>query len=100
MPFYSYEINKISLILFVDEVSFTKSGNNNRMYAILCQIAELPEIVRSAYRNIVPLVFFDGPQSNFNSLFRNFLTQLNFYTCQKFKTKSKENSRIYRRRSG
>ncbi|CAF0951785.1 unnamed protein product [Brachionus calyciflorus] len=32
MPFYGNEKNYISLILFVDEVSFSKSTNNNRIY--------------------------------------------------------------------
>lgn len=79
MPFYDDQNNKISLIFFVDEVSFSKSSNNNKMYAVICQIAELPEIVRSAYRNIIPMIFFVGPHPNFNSLFRNYLQQLDLY---------------------
>lgn len=79
MPFYGKQKNNISLVLFVDEVSFSKSTNNNRMYAIICQIAELPELVRSNYKNIIPLLFFVGSQPNFNILFRNYLKNLNSF---------------------
>ena len=98
MPFYGNKENFISLILFVDEVTFSKSSNNNRIYAILCQIAELPEIVRYSYKNIIPLLFFVGSHSNFNILFRKYNTQLEFYLNEKniLNINSKEyNIRIY-----
>ena len=46
------------------------------MYAILCQIAELPPKIRSSYKNIVPLMFIVGNCPNFNIIFETFLQKL------------------------
>lgn len=74
--FYGNKNGYISLIIFVDEVSFSKSSNLHKMYAILCQIAELPPNLRSSYKNIIPLAFIVGNCPDFNIVFQDFLTEL------------------------
>ncbi|CAF1009670.1 unnamed protein product, partial [Brachionus calyciflorus] len=66
------EEKKISIILFTDDVQFSKSSNK-KVYAILGQIFELPPKIRFSMNNIISFLFFIGPKPNFNILFNEYL---------------------------
>lgn len=50
---YKYEEDKISLILFTDAVTYTKSVSNKSMWACFSCIAELPPALRFSSENIL-----------------------------------------------
>lgn len=69
---YLEEDNTVSLILFIDGVTYTKSVSN-QMWAIFSGLVELPSILRSAYENIIFHSLWSGPDLDFNK----FLTEFN-----------------------
>jgi hypothetical protein len=63
---YIFEENKISLLLFTDEVSYMKSSNH-KMWAVFSSIVELPPIIRNNSDNII----FHSLLQPFNQLCNN-----------------------------
>lgn len=62
---YKLEENTITLILFVDAVTYTKSVANS-MWAMFSEIVELPPILRTSYENIIFHSLWSGDLNDFN----------------------------------
>ena len=63
-------INSVSLILFVDEASFSKSSVGNKMYFVLAQIMDLPIRERNSYYNLIRFITWGGYIHDFNNVLR------------------------------
>jgi hypothetical protein len=68
-------INNISLCLFIDGAQFNKS-NNGTIWAILGIVANLPPLIRSAFNNLIKILFIHGTLFDFNGIFAKHLTKL------------------------
>ena len=68
-------INSISFILFIDGAQFNK-GHSGTIWAILGIIANMPPLVRSAFSNIIKILFIHGNLFDFNGIFAKHLTKL------------------------
>jgi hypothetical protein len=68
-------INNISLCLFIDGAQFNKS-NNGTIWAILGIVANLPPLIRSAFNNLIKILFIHGTLFDFNGIFDKHLTKL------------------------
>ncbi|RNA17405.1 hypothetical protein BpHYR1_013018 [Brachionus plicatilis] len=62
---YIYKKNCLNLILFVDSVTYNKSGTNS-IWNILSAIVELPPILRASFENIIFNSSWTGSQPDFN----------------------------------
>ena len=60
--------NSISLLLFFDGASFTKTGKG-KLWAIFGFIINLPPSIRNFFYNILKLFFITGSFFNFNGIF-------------------------------
>lgn len=72
---YSNEINQISLVLFIDGVTYTKSVSN-QMWAIFSSISELPPILRGSFENIMFHSIWSGADLNFNFFLETFNSEI------------------------
>jgi len=68
-------INNISLCLFIDGAQFNKS-NNGTIWAILGIVANLPPLIRSAFNNLIKILFIHGTLFDFNGIFAKHLSKL------------------------
>jgi len=68
-------INNISLCLFIDGAQFNKS-NNGTIWAILGIVTNLPPLIRSAFNNLIKILFIHGTLFDFNGIFAKHLTKL------------------------
>jgi hypothetical protein len=69
---YGISFNTISILLFVDGASFDKSMSGT-VWAIMAMICNLPPILRTAFYNILKLIYINGKKFSFNSIFENYL---------------------------
>jgi len=60
--------NSISLLLFVDGASFNKSLSGD-VWAVMAIVCNLPPVIRSAFYNILKLVYINGKRFDFNGIF-------------------------------
>lgn len=72
---YIIEDNTINLILFVDAVSYNKSGATS-MWAVFSSIVELPPILRCSYENILFHSFWSGPDIKFNLFLEKYNSEI------------------------
>jgi hypothetical protein len=67
--------NLVSLVLFFDEASYTKS-NNYPLHAFFSTIFELPPLLRNCTRNIITHSLWTGSTPDLNVFFARYNNQL------------------------
>jgi hypothetical protein len=72
---YKIENNKITLLLFTDAVTYTKSVANS-MWAIFSAIVELPPLLRTSCENIIFHSIWSGDLDDFNLYFKTYNSQI------------------------
>ena len=68
-------IINISLCLFIDVAQFNNS-NNGTIWAVLGIVANLPPLIRFAFKNLIKILFKHGTLFDFNGIFAKHLTKL------------------------
>jgi hypothetical protein len=68
---YELKENTITLLLFTDAVTYTKSVANS-MWAIFSCICELPPLLRQSYENIIFRSLWSGDLEDFNLYFKDY----------------------------
>jgi hypothetical protein len=67
-------LNSISLVLFIDGAPFNKSENGS-VWAIVGLIANMPPLMRSAFKNMITIAFINGKIFDFNGIYDNHLNK-------------------------
>ena len=72
---YKYETNTFNLVIFIDAVSYTKSGNKS-MWAVFSTFVELPPILRSMSENIIFHSSWTGTMADFDIFLKIYNSQI------------------------
>jgi len=72
---YTYIENTLSLVLFTDAVTYTKSVSNS-IWAIFSCVVELPPIVRCSFENIIFHSLWAGDDVDFNLFLKKYNNEL------------------------
>ena len=66
----------ISLILFFDAAHFS-NATDGKVWAVLAMILNFPLVIRGAFYNVIPIIFWQGHVfNNFNNIFKHHLSEL------------------------